>query len=176
MRTLRLAVAGVVVLLGLGTTVAFAQTDAEVRGTILQRTNIGDRITVTTRDGARMRGRLVAATDALVVEHDSDRRTFTFTDIDRVSRSKNGVLLGAIIGTAAGVAVGLPVRTYLNNETGDGDQALWVFVAIGAATGIGLDALMASERTVYSRPNSRQSTFAVTPVKGGVRARLSMNW
>lgn len=173
MRTMSVAV-GLGVLLACTAADAGAQTDVDTRARILHGANVGDRITVTLRDGAMMRGRLVDANDALLVEHNSDRRTIPFADIDRVAKRKNGILLGALIGTAAGIAIGLPVRSYLNNEARDGDQAFWVFVISGAAIGTGLDALMASDRTIYRRPNSTQPAFAIAPTRGGVAARLTL--
>jgi hypothetical protein len=52
-----------VVAVVMGANVAWAQESGEARRVILQRANLGDRITVTLRDGAEMRGRLVETKD-----------------------------------------------------------------------------------------------------------------
>lgn len=152
-----------------------AQSDADVRGAVLQGANLGDPITVTLKDGARMRGRLIDTKDGLVLRHGGDQRTFAFTDIETVTRSKNGLILGPLIGAAAGVAIGLPVRTRLNNEGENGDKALTVLVVSGVAIGTLLDALMGSERTVYRRPGAG-TAFMVAPTRGGITARWQKAW
>ena len=154
---------------------ATAQTDADARGAVLQGANLGDRLTVTLRDGARMHGRLIDTRDGLVLRHRDDQRTFSFGDLETVTRRKNGLILGPIIGTAAGLAIGLPVRTRLNNEGENGDKALTVLVVSGVAIGTLLDALMGSERTVYRRPRTG-TVFSIAPARGGVTARWQRAW
>ena len=154
---------------------AFAQSDADVRGAILQGANLGDRITVTLEDGGEMRGRLIDTKDGLTLRHQGDQRTFKISDIDSVSRSKNGMILGPVIGTAAGLAIGLPLRTRMNNEARNGDKGLAVLVVSGVAIGTLLDALIGSERTIYRRSGSRTS-FALAPTGGGVTARWQKTW
>ena len=154
---------------------AFAQSGADVRGAVLQGANLGDRITVTLKDGAEMRGRLVDAKDGLVLRHGDDQRTFTFTDIDRVSRYKNGFIVGPVIGTAAGLAIGVPLRRRLENEGENGDRVLTVLVISGLAIGTLFDAVIGSERTIYRRQAARTS-FEVAPARGGVTARWQKTW
>jgi hypothetical protein len=165
---------GLVAVLAIGQDAA-AQSDDQVRGAVLQGANLGDRITVTLKDGAEMRGRLIDTKDGLVLRHGADQRTFTFTEIDTVTRSKNGLILGPIIGAAAGVAIGLPLRTRLNNEGENGDKALTVLVVSGVAIGTLLDALIGSERTVYRRPGSG-TAFVIAPTTGGITARWQKAW
>ena len=40
-------------------------------------------------------------------------------------------MLGLIIGAGAGLAAGLPLRSWANNEAGDGDRVLATFLAAG---------------------------------------------
>ena len=162
-------------ILAAAATGAWAQDADEARGAILKRANPGDRITVTLRDGATMRGRLVNAKDGLVVRHDDDQRTFPFTEIDRVSRYKNGVILGPAVGTAAGLAVGLPLRIRLNNEGANGDKALTVVLISGIGIGTLLDALIGSEQTIYRRPTGR-TAVSIAPARGGFTAQWQRTW
>jgi hypothetical protein len=154
---------------------ARAQSDADVRGAVLQGANLGDRITVTLRDGAEMRGRLVDTKDGLTLRHDRDHRTFNFADIDTVSRQKNGMILGPVIGAAAGLSLGLPLRSRMNNEARDGDKGLAVLVVTGVAIGTLLDALIGSDRTIYRRTGSPPG-FTLAPTHGGVTARWQRTW
>jgi hypothetical protein len=152
-----------------------AQDADAARSAILQGANLGDRITVTLKDGSRMRGRLLDVKDAVVLRHDDDQRTFSFADIDKVSRYKNGMILGPVIGTAAGLAIGLPVRRRLNNEGQNGDGALTVLVITGVTAGTLLDALIGSERTLYRRPASTTS-LSIAPTRSGFTAQLRTTW
>ena len=162
--------------LGAGAADLYAQTDAEARAAIIQGARLGDRITVTLRDGGVMRGRLVDVRDTLTVRHDGEQRRFTFDEVDRVTRRKNGFILGPIIGTAAGVATGVPFRSYLNNEGRDGNAALAICVVSGLAIGTLLDALIASDETIYRRPDATRTTFTIAPARGGVSALLTKTW
>lgn len=166
---------GLVLLAILTATNAFAQSDTDVRRAILQGTNLGDKVMVTLRDGARMRGRLVDTKDGLTLRHEKDQRTFTFSEIGAVTRTRNGVILGPVIGTAAGLAIGIPVRTRLNNEGENGNTALTVLVVSGVAVGTLLDALIGSERTIYRRTTSG-TAFSIAPTIRGVTARWRKTW
>ena len=164
-----------VVAVVMGANVAWAQESDEARRVILQRANRGDWVTVTLRDGARMRGRLVDTKDGLTLRHDKDQRTFTFNEIGAVTRTRNGLILGPVIGTAAGLAIGIPVRTRLNNEGENGNTALTVLVVSGVAAGTLLDALIGSERTIYRRTTSG-TAFGIAPTTRGVTARWRKTW
>lgn len=163
------------VIMAVGAPAAGAQDSAEPQRVILKRVNLGDRITVRLQDGAEMRGWLVDAKDGVTLRHETDQRTFRFSDIDAISRRKNGMILGPVIGTAAGLAVGLPVRRRFNNEGEDADKPFKVLVVSGLAIGTLLDALIGSEQTVYRRGSS-PATFSLTPTPGGVTARWQKAW
>jgi hypothetical protein len=85
------------------------------------------------------------------------------------------MILGPVIGTAAGLAIGIPVRTRLNNEGKGGDTALTVLVASGLAVGTLLDALIGSEQTIYRRTTSGAG-FSIAPTNRGVTARWRKTW
>jgi hypothetical protein len=174
MMLMRVALVTAVIVVVWGTA-AGAQDTAQAGRVILQRVNLGDRITVTLQDGAEMRGRLVDTKDGVTLRHETDQRTFPFSDIDTISRSRNGMILGPVIGTAAGFAVGLPLRSRMNNEARDGDKGLAVLVVTGVAIGTLLDALIGSEQTIYRRASS-PATFSITPTAGGFTARWQKAW
>jgi len=159
-----------------GVSTAGAQTVELARTTIEQKAKSGDRLTITTRDGARSKGRLVdVGSDTLVLQAADGQRSFAYNDIDRVRRHKNGIMLGLIIGTGAGLAAGLPLRSWANNETGDGDRVLATFLAVGIAAGVGIDALAGSNRTIYRRPPEARSGLDLQPKKGGGAVRWTLS-
>ena len=160
-----------------GVSTAGAQAVDPTRTTIEQEAKAGDRLTITTRDGAHSKGRLVdVGGDALVLRAADGQRSFAYHDIDRVRRHKNGIMLGLIIGTGAGLAAGLPMRSWANNEAADGDRVLATFLAIGIGVGVGLDALAGSNRTIYRRPPDARSGLDLQPKKGGGAVRWTVSW
>ena len=160
-----------------GVSTAGAQTVDPARTTIEGNAKAGDRLTITTRDGAQSKGRLVdVGIDALVLQAADGQRSFAYHDIDRVRRYKNGIVLGVLIGTGAGLAVGLPLRSWWNNEGADGDRILATFLAAGIAAGTGLDALAGSNRTIYQRPPAARSGSDLQAKKGGGAVRWTVSW
>lgn len=84
------------------------------------------------------------------------------------------MLLGAIIGAGAGFAAGIPLAMLLNNETGEGAQALTSMTLLGLGAGIGLDALLSTDRTIYDR--SSHARFEFVPHRAGGSMRLALTW
>src|SRR5688572_25532053 len=98
-----------------------------------------------------------------------------WADVNRVRRRQNGVLLGAIIGTLAGGAAAYPGYWPAENETGDGAGDALRVVLAGTAIGIGIDALLSRNRTLYHRRTSA-ATLRVEPRRGGAALRLAVEW
>ena len=88
----------------------FAQLRARLR------TN--DAVRILLGDGSRVDGRVAEVThQELVVTVDSAPRRLAATDITRVERRRNGVLMGALIGLGAGVPFGAAAGTYAVDAT-----------------------------------------------------------
>ena len=85
----------------------------------------------------------------------------------RIERRRNdSVLNGALIGAAAGVASGLLIcRTMEPWEVCNDPGPLVRVGALGAAIGIGIDALIRKREVVYQRPDSTE--LHVAPLVGG---------
>jgi hypothetical protein len=114
------------------------------------------KVQVVKRDRKSLFGEFVRANaNEIVVQADGQAVTVPQTEVVRVSRSA-GRARNAIIGTAIGVGaaavLGGILRTRLNNETGNGDQALGVALAAGAGAGAGLGASMIHFETIYRAP------------------------
>jgi hypothetical protein len=113
-------------------------------------TGPGDRLTVYTADGNRVGGRLLIDNDgALVLRSDGAERWIKHADVRQVDRHRNRFLFGPLIGLAAGLAVGLPLRTRLDNEGAGGDTALAMSVVAGVGLGTIIDLFNGEKRTVY---------------------------
>ena len=161
--------ATVVALMVAGT--AGAQSQHEARSVISATADVGNRLAITRADGSEAIGRLVRLTDeGLVLQQGAGERTFRYAEIDRVRKRKNGVLLGAIIGLAGGIAVGWPVYLVSYNDVG---LATGVAIA-GVAAGVGVDALLGSYQTLYRSPARRRVT--VQPTKNGAVVSFSARW
>jgi hypothetical protein len=169
---------GVVLAIALvGVSTAAAQAPDQARSTIEQKANPGDRLTITTRDGARSKGRLVdVGADALVVQAADGHRRVSYTDIIEVRGYRNRIPLGVAIGAGAGFLAGAPLRSWANNEGADGDRILTTFLVAGTGLGALLAALSGNSRAIYRRPPDAGSGLDLQPQKGGGAVRWTVRW
>ena len=147
----------------------------DARDAIDRKVRPGDKLTITTQDGREIKGRFVTgAADAIVLALDGREARFRWSDVDHVKRRRNGVLLGAIIGAATGAVTGIPVAMLAENEHGDGPQALTSMTLLGLGAGIGVDALLSTDRTIYDRFSQTRLDFV--PQRGGGSVRITLTW
>src|SRR5262245_10091250 len=67
-----------------------------------------DKLEVTTTNGVKVQGRILEVTaERIVLKMKDGTREIAASEITKVQRRKNGVLLGALIGAGAGVPVAL---------------------------------------------------------------------
>jgi hypothetical protein len=119
----------------------------------------GEKLVVRTRDGERIAGRFVRATDLLlVIRHDETdmslaRDNVRLVQLNRGKSRLKGTLFGAAIGAGAGFGVGgVLYFPYRDDMTG---ATVPAFTALGAAVGAGLGAALAKGNknvTVYEAP------------------------
>lgn len=174
---LRPGMAAVMAAAFLNVSTASAQSADLARAAIERKADTGDRLTITTRDGAQSKGRLLdVGVDALVVQAADGPRKFAYDDIERVRRHKNRILIGTLAGAGAGLAVGLPLRRRANNEGADGDRILTAFLVGGTGVGALLSALSGTSQTIYQRPPDARSGFEIQPKKSGGAVRWTVSW
>jgi hypothetical protein len=174
--TLETRPATILLLVLCSTSSAWAQPLTEAGDLTQGRLKPGDRVVVTTTDGRQGRGRLVESRhDGLLVDVDRRHAAFAWSEIEQVRRRRNGVLLGAIIGTAAGAVAAIPVYQLAQNETGDGGKDLAFMIALGLGTGVAIDALLGKDTTVYRR-RAVTSRIHVRPERGGGVVHLRVAW
>lgn len=136
----------------------------------------GDRVDVTGPDPGPLRGRVVAVgSDQLIVRTDKGLRTIAATDVDRIRRTRRGVVLGTLIGLGVGVAFAIPLNMLIAGEGGDavGDTAK--LLALTTGIGLGVDAAIDLPRTVYRRGNHPRVRLApqVGPRGGGLALHVA---
>lgn len=128
-----------------------AAADADL-ASLAGRLRAGDRVAVTGPGGERVRGVFAGLSpDTLLLDTDAGRRAIPAADIDRITRTRFGVVLGTLIGLGTGVAFAIPLNMMIANEGGDavGDTAK--LLALTTGIGFGVDALVNLPRTVYRR-------------------------
>ena len=134
-------------------TLAPGSVTAQVSGPILPADiDPGERLSITANSGDRFTGRLISEQAGALVLSVADRdRPVPYSEIDRVTKRQNRFFLGPLIGLAAGLAVGLPLKRRFENEAEDGGPMLAWSVGIGVAVGSLIDLANGSDRTVYQR-------------------------
>jgi len=161
------------------TTPAAAQSPAVVEpgfGGLAARLRQGDRISIAGPGIGAVRGRLVAVSaDRLTVRTDQGLRDVTPAEVDRIKRTRFGVLLGPIIGAGAGVALAIPVNMLIAAEGGDATRDTLLILAWTTGIGLGIDAAVNLPRTVYrrDRPARVQIAPQLGPHGGGVAMRVT---
>jgi len=158
---------------------------------VRQRVKEGQRVRVTDDQGREWQGRIDAfAPDSLVLlTKDRQRRDVPYAAILRIDRPHDTLDNGALIGLVAGAVVGLLAVAAEENTDCDpgvffscGDPTVGayfvipaIFGGIGAGIGVGIDALVRREPTLFRRGDSR---VMLEPSLGpGVRGvRLSVRW
>jgi hypothetical protein len=117
--------------------------------------NVGDTVTVEAADGAEVRGRVVRmAPDAIVVTGTSDERMVDASGVLRISACCDSLQNGALIGLGSGALFGVLVAAGFSDNGADEDAIVGalLFGGIGAGLGVGLDALVSSDRLIYKVP------------------------
>ena len=138
---------------------------------------LGTRVTVTTTTGEQFRGRLLEdAGGALVLQSGGGERRIPHLAVERVTRRHNRFLFGPLIGLGAGLAVGMPLKRRWDNEGGNGDAWVKLFVGIGVATGTVMDLANGRDRTIYARQPGPVSRLQILPVSRGATARWAISW
>jgi hypothetical protein len=133
----------------------------------------GDRLTVTTRDLARIRGKLIAVQDDnLLLATETGQLRVPFESLERVGRQRRGMILGPIIGAGVGVGFAIPLSMLFANEGADATAEAAMIVGLGAGIGLIFDALIDLPRTVYRR--DRAARVAIAPQVGQGRGGLAM--
>jgi hypothetical protein len=164
------------------------QADAEEIG---RRVKEGQKVRITDDQGREWRGRIATlAPDTLtLVMPDRREVDFGYGNILRIDRPHDSLANGALIGLASGAALGLlGVLAEENAECepgffscGDPTGAAYVAVpavlgGLGAAIGVGIDALIRRDPNLYQRGG--QARVIVSPALGhGVRGvAVTLRW
>ena len=120
-----------------------------------------------TASGEHVRGRLLRDdATALTIRSEGRDATLPHTDIVRVDRYRNRVLIGPLVGLAGGLAAGLPLKRRFDNEGENGNAWLALSVGLGVGFGTVVDLFNGSTKTIYSRGASAR--FTVVPLRGGM--------
>ena len=127
----------------------------------------GITVWITDSSGQEQRARIVGVSgDAVTISVDGVSRRLTMNDIRRVEvRQSDSLLNGALIGAGAAIASGLFLctRTEPWDNCRDDVGPMLRIGAIGAAAGIGIDALIRGRRMIYGNGGA---SVRVAPVFG----------
>jgi hypothetical protein len=141
----------------------------------------GRTIWITASVGPEQQGRVVGVSGGvLTMTTDDDVRRLRLTDIVRVrARTSDALLNGALIGAGVAVASGLLLCRATESWRVCVDDAgpMLRIGAIGAAAGIGIDALIRGRRTIYeAAPGSVRLTASPVLARRAGGLRVSMTY
>ena len=159
---------------------------------IRQKVREGDRVRVTDDQGREWRGRIVAlgADGLTVVTPDRQRAPIAYGKIVRIDRPHDTLANGALIGFAAGAALGLlGVIAEERAECepggffscGDPTAAAYILApavlgGLGAAAGLGIDALIRKEPNLYRRGAGTHMVLAPALGRGMRGVVVTLRW
>ena len=168
-----LTIGVVCVLLCAGGTSVHAQEIASSFAQLAVLVKPGDKITLVDVTGRETNGRIgKLSADALILVTSAGSRQLGEVDVAAITQRrgdslKNGAIIGAVAGTAYFVT-GLALLAGID----DGEVIIptaiaggVLFAGLGAAAGVGIDALISGRRVIYQKPAGR-STVSVSPVFG----------
>lgn len=136
----------------------------------------GEILIVTSDDGSKVKGRMIEiSADRILFRMKKGERSIPASEITRVQHYRNGVLLGALIGGAAGIPFALALNEYAANEGGSPGVAA-VPIVLGMGIGIGIDALLKRPRTVYSRTAPARVTASAIVDRNRRGVRVAINF
>lgn len=148
----------------------------------------GDTVTVTDNGGQQVSGRITdLSASSLALMVDGRPRQFAESEVATISQRRgdslaNGALIGLVIGAAL-PAIGLVVavnRDDYDDDVSGGEVAaiIAVYGGLGAAVGVGIDALITRRMVIFERRSTSGVTFAIAPLVGPARvaARLSIGF
>jgi hypothetical protein len=168
---------------------AAAQTDAD---TIRQRVKEGQKVRITDDQGNEWHGRIGTLTPDKLTLATSDRqqRDVPYGTILRIDRPHDGLANGALIGFASGAALGFfavlaeearDCGPYAFFDCGDPSGAAYVAVplvigGLGAAVGVGIDALIRRDPNLFRRGSASRLTIAPAVGRGMRGFSVSVRW
>jgi hypothetical protein len=169
---------------------AGAQTEAETIRSILRE---GQKVSVTDDGGRELDGRIVSlGVSTLSLQHDRTKQTeIPYGDVLRIDRPRDGLSNGALIGLGVGAAFGLTAWA-VDRDPGPCDPDGWwecsppgtteyvaatlVTAGLGAAIGVGVDALIRRERNLYRRGQATRITLVPTLAAYVRGVSVSISW
>ena len=180
MRMCRICIAALAVLFTLAASLAFGQQPARSLDELRLKVKAGDTIYLTDQSGRERRGRLIdLSSAALTVSFDGEARELPESSIRRIrQRQPDPLWMGGTIGAAIGGGLGVALASFSeecsHNSTSSGCVGPVLSMAgLGAAVGIGVDALIQGRKVIYEGSGlSVQVRPLVAP--GGVGIRVSV--
>jgi hypothetical protein len=145
-----------------------------------------DKVSITDFSGRTLKGKIVSLASSslrLNIEGAAPRDLATDEVLEITSRRADFLANGARIGAVAGMSFGVLAAVVLCSGgefspcAGPAAASFAVYLALGTGVGVGIDALIEREQTVYRAPPKSSARIRVHPIVGnrsrGVRVSLS---
>jgi hypothetical protein len=145
----------------------------------------GQKVTVIDVGGQQIQGRITdLGSDAMTLASGRQRLRVPYADVVRIVRPdglKNGALAGLAIGVGVGLAATHDFRCRQDQFCGNPNPGSYVAGSalgggIGAALGVGIDALIGGDRTIYERGRSARIRVSPELARGRRAATIAVAW
>jgi hypothetical protein len=162
-------------------TAAHAQAPDASFADLTGRLKAGESVSVTTNAGETITGRVEHVSDTmLVLKSDAHDRQLAVQDVQRIALPVHTGRYGALIGLAAGFAVGSAMAAHSGCEVTCFASPAGVLLlggvmgSIGTVVGAAVGASIHRERVVFVRPGTNLTQTTIAPIVSQARAGLQV--
>jgi hypothetical protein len=141
-----------------------------------------DKVLVRDFSGNQTRGRISVVSPSLLrLVVDGTPREFSPADVLEIRQRRgdslgNGAIIGLIAGAAFGSVGALIICAEEADCAGAATAAVLAYGAIGAGMGVGVDALIRRERTIYRAPARPAASIRISPIVTKNRQGIAVSW
>jgi hypothetical protein len=139
-------------------------------------------VTITEARGGVTRGKIARITDSsIAVLTRGQLKTFSEQDVLEIRQRRadplnNGAKYGAIAGLGFGTLYAAGAVTLLDCNLGCGVLIGGLYTAVGAGIGVGIDAMIVRESTVFVKTKSPLHGFSIRPLLSPGQKAVSLVW
>lgn len=142
-----------------------------------------DKVRVRDVSGNQAQGRIgvVSQSSLRLIVDGAETREFSPADVLEIRQRRgdslgNGAIIGLIAGAAFGSVGALIVCAEEANCAAEATGIVLAYGALGAGVGVGVDALIRREQTIYRAPARPAASIRISPIVTKDRKGIAVSW